>query len=152
MYPRTFIAEVIKLSVSCWGKKKTGKIMQKVVSVSQIVQPLFIVQRSQGPDCPVAGTRNFFRHTSFKRGCSRSTSETKLLSLSLFRTQFAPSETRITVETHLISNFSLVRPAFSRMVPKETAFSLFQSLWSGAVSSVALSKSTGVRASVFLNV
>ena len=82
------------------------------------------------------------------------------LNLSRFNTQFAPivmeaicaktgslsggalfTETRIPVETHLMSNFSFVRSALSRSVHRKIACALFQDLLSGAVSSLALTMS-----------
>ena len=50
------------------------------------------MQKSHGPDCPVAGARVFQRHASSRRVCTSSTSTpgTKVSNLSRFNTQFAP--------------------------------------------------------------
>ena len=176
MYPGTFIAGVVQLSVSCKAWKQ-GKVVQNVVFVSQVVQPLtapitfFTIQvyRGQEPRYRLSRGWDTRRHASSKRVCKRSTSipGTKLLNLSRFNTQFAPivmeaicantgnlsrsalfTETRIPVETHLMSNISFVRPALSRIVHRKIACALFQRLLSGAVSSVALKVSPLIRIGV----
>ena len=114
---------------------KTSKVVQKTVFVSQVVQPLpapvtsstIEINRAKESRSrlPAARERAFLRPASSKRVCNAPTSTlgAKLLNLSRFSTQAASvvieanwdktglsTETRIPVETNLMSNVSLKVP------------------------------------------
>ena len=146
--------KALKQGKSC----KMWCLCRKSYNLSQHQSPFsrfrFFVQKSHGPDSPLAGTRVFLRHASSRRVCSSPTSTpgTKLFKPIAVQHPVCPktgslsgcalfTETRIPVETHLMSNFSFVRSAMSRSVHRKNDCSLFQDLLSGAVSSLALTMS-----------
>ena len=100
------------------------------------------MQKSHGPDCLVGGARALLRYASSRRVCNSSTLAcgAKLFNLSRFNTQFVPvvieatcdntgkqpgsalfTETRIPVDTHLMSNCPFVRPALSHIAGVRTS-------------------------------
>ena len=67
MYPSTFIAEVVMQGNSCRMWCLCRKSPNQSQHQSLFSRSRFIVQKSHGPDCPVAGTSVFLRHASSDR-------------------------------------------------------------------------------------
>ena len=118
--------------------RKSSKHSQQQSPFSRL---RLIVQKSHGPDCSAARVRAFMRHASSKKGLQQADINTgsKTVELSRFRTHVAPvvmetscdktgnapegalfTETRMPVETHLMSNVSLGRATLSHMAPGKT--------------------------------
>ena len=129
-------------------------LCRKVSNHSQHKLPfsrfMFIVQKSHGPDCPVAGARVFLRHAPSTRVCNSSTSA------PVKPIHFAPIVIEaICDNTAMETRGCQTCPSSGRrslaLYTEKFACALFQSLLSRTVSGVALTISplisTGVRAS-----